>query len=316
MGFVHTCENGVDFVRGPSLDVAISRTGAELFGLTWKPVGKTPVDILWRNNQIEPPADGFWRRHAPILFPIVGGIHDNKSVTSSGDAVHFGGLHGFVRSSLVDLVSAGPVERGFALNYSFAADSVTLDMFPWKFAISISYTILDDGIEQVITVANLDGREMPYQVGWHPGINVPLSSGLKKDCHLRLPGGRVVRLLNDENCHLTGDRVEIAPAGDFPFNERDLELTYMFDVSAVDPSDRVVEILDPDCRTGVRVSFPDYPHLGIWSDAGAPFVCVEPWQGMDDSVVQEPFDRKFGIVNLKPGRSETRTAAIRVFEKG
>ena len=84
----------------------------------------------------------------------------------------------------------------------------------------------------------------------------------------------------------------------------------MFDLSATPPARRVVTLLDPDESFGVRVRFPDYPHLGLWSDASAPFICIEPWQGMDDAVDPEPFDRKFGIQILPPGRSETYRASI------
>lgn len=302
-------------MTGPSIDAAISRVGAELVQLTWKRPGMPAVEVLWRSGVLDPPQDGWWRRHAPILFPIVGGIHGNRSVTSGGEAVHFGGLHGFLRNCAMNLDSAVETPAGFVLAYSLVADANTYDMFPWKFAVSVTYTVTDDGVTQSVVVGNLDSRPMPFQLGWHPGINVPVTSGIKKDCHLRLPRGRIVRMLNDDNCHLTGETVAFDSAGDFPFNERELELTYMFDISGVDPRSRMVEILDPDCTAGVRVSFPDYPHLGVWSDAGAPFICVEPWQGMDDSVVQEPFDRKFGIVILPPGASETRTAAIQVFGK-
>lgn len=315
MDFGHSFSNGIDFVSGPSIDAAFSRVGAELVQLSWKRPGRAPVEVLWRSGVTDPPPDGWWRRHAPFLFPIVGGIHGNKSVTTEGDEVHFDGLHGFLRNSSMTLESAGPVDDGFSLVYSLRSDARTLGMYPWKFAVLVACTVTADGVRCGVTVSNLDARPMPYQVGWHPGINVPLAAGAKKDCRVRLPRGRVLRLLNDENCHLTGEAVEFDTAGDFDFNERELELTYMFDVSGVEPASRVVEIIDADGSPGVRVVFPDYPHLGVWSDAGAPFICVEPWQGMDDRVVQEPFDRKYGIVMLPPGASETRMAAVQVFEK-
>lgn len=312
MGFCHTydSEAGIDHVSGPTIEAAISRTGAEVIGLTWKHPVRGRIDVIWRNNIVEPPRDGFWRRHAPTLFPIVGGIHDNKSATSGGDQVHFGGLHGFLRNSTVALVEASEDHESFRLTYSLAADAVTKEMYPWNFMITISYTIMGDRIEQVVTVVNCDVRDMPFQLGWHPGINVPLVSGLKKNCHLRLPQGKIVRMLNNENCHLTGESVSVISKGDFDFNERELELTYMFDVSMLAPEARVVELFDADFGAGVRVGFPDYPHLGVWSDADAPFICIEPWQGMDDSVVQESFDHKFGMVMLPPGASDTRTAWI------
>jgi galactose mutarotase-like enzyme len=89
----------------------------------------------------------------------------------------------------------------------------------------------------------------------------------------------------------------------------------MFDLSDTAPEKRIVELLDPDEKFGVRVRFPDYPHLGVWSDAKAPFICIEPWQGMDDSAVQEPFDQKFGMLLLPPGEQRTFQASLEIIEK-
>jgi galactose mutarotase-like enzyme len=32
------------------------------------------------------------------------------------------------------------------------------------------------------------------------------------------------------------------------------------------------------------MEFEDFPFLGIWTKAKAPFVCLEPWLGLADSV--------------------------------
>jgi len=32
-----------------------------------------------------------------------------------------------------------------------------------------------------------------------------------------------------------------------------------------------------------KVSFKDFPFLGIWTKKNAPFICIEPWLGIADS---------------------------------
>ena len=32
----------------------------------------------------------------------------------------------------------------------------------------------------------------------------------------------------------------------------------------------------------LKVSFPDFPYLGIWTKKDAPFICIEPWLGIAD----------------------------------
>jgi len=312
LNFHHQHRDGTDFVSASTIEIAIDRIGAELIGMNWKRDDGSVVPIIWRNMDRQPPNDGFWRRHAPILFPIVGGIHENRSVATTGETIHFSGLHGFFRNSVVQMVGATPIADGFELSYRLDSNDATRDMYPWDFVVTVVYTVRPDGVDQAVTVTNTGTRPMPFQLGWHPGINMPVVSGGRKDCAIRLPAGPVTRMFNDENCFLTGRSEPFDTTRDFEFTEDGLQATYMFDCSMVRPDDRFVLVSDVRGRHSVRVAFPDYPHLGVWSDAGAPFVCIEPWQGMDDSVDAEPFDRKFGMVLLAPGLCDTRRASIRL----
>ncbi len=318
MKVTHRFEAGVDVVEcgdetaGTSLKVSVARKRAELVELTKRVPGRPPVAFLWRNGVVSPPMDGFWRRHAPILFPIVGGLHQNRSVTTGGQHVHFHGQHGFLRDSTLELLAVHESNSGVRLCYRLCADEETLRMYPWKYELDVCYDVSMDNLDLAITVTNKDLRSMPFQLGWHPGFRTPFAAGKKADCILLLPQGRLEQLQTDAECRLTGHSTPFDSKGRFPFSEEGLHGTYIFDVSALAALDRIVELWDPDGATGVKIAFPDCPHLGIWSDAGAPFLCIEPWQGADDRVVQEPFDLKFGMVLLAPGASETRCVRLQM----
>ena len=310
MPFVHSFDpdRGLDIVSGCGATLTVRRLGAEAIGLTLPHPRHGPVGLLWRDAQPDDP-ERFWKGHAPILFPIVGGLHGHRSRTTDGVEVRFRGLHGFVRHSVLELASARDLGDAFALVYRLAASDATRACYPFDFVFEVSYTLRPDRLDCAILVRNPGDRPLPYQVGWHPGFAAPLVAGRKRDCRLRLPGG-IVRWANDADCHLTGDSAPVGGPGEFPLDEAQLDATYMLDLSAVPPEDRVAEWTDPDGSIGVRVAFPDFPHLGLWSDADAPFLCIEPWQGMDDRVDQEPFDHKFGIVHLAPGATDVRRASI------
>jgi galactose mutarotase-like enzyme len=305
--------NDLDVVRGRGLTLTVRRLGAEVIGLTrHAPAGD--VGLLWRNGELADPPR-FWKSHATNLFPIVGGVHDLRSRTTTGVEVRFQKQHGFVRHRRLALLGWAADARHGVLHYHLSADAETLALYPWRFELWITYELRDDRLQQTMMVVNRDDRPMPFQIGWHPGFNAPFRRGTKAAGHLRLPRGELVQLENDEHCHLTGRSERVSFAGDFPFTERGLDRTYMFDLSAVPPEQRAVDWLDPDGEFGVRVTFPDYPHLGLWSDADAPFLCIEPWHGMDDAVTQEPFDRKFGVILLPPGEERRFRAAIQVIEQ-
>jgi len=301
--------DNIDIVTSENFELVVRRLGAEAIGLTWKHPAHGDIGVLWRNGSLDDPSQ-FWKSHAPILFPIVGGIHELKSATTDGAPIWFKKQHGFVRHSQVRLGGAMDYGDHFALTYRLRANKETLAMYPWRFALTISYELWADKLVQRLTVSNEDTKPMPFQLGWHPGFAAPLVAGEKAACHLRLPGETITQLLNDDRCYLTGESKQIEARGDFAFTETELDRTYMFDLSALPPEQRAVELLDPDEKVGVRLRFADYPHLGLWSDANAPFICLEAWQGMDDAVEQEPFDKKYGMVMLPPGKNDTREATV------
>jgi len=314
MSFRHEVDerHGLDQVSGDAFDLTIRRLGCEVIGLTWHHPEHGDIPLLWRNAQVEAPESG-WKNHATILFPIVGGLHDMSSRTTDGTAVAFKRGHGFARESEFELIQAAGDEESFVLRYRLEASDKTMLFYPWRFRLEILYRLSATGLEQAITVSNVDERPMPFQLGWHPGFNAPFLGGEKSACHLELPQGPAVRILNDERCFITGEKQVVDLTGDFDFTEEGLDRTYMFDLDGfVSFERRVVSLLDPDRRVGVRVHFGDYPQLGLWSDADAGFICIEPWQGMDDSVEQEPFDRKFGMVLLPALENDTRRARIEV----
>ena len=58
----------------------------------------------------------------------------------------------------------------------------------------------------------------------------------------------------------------------------------------------------------VKLTITDFPHLGIWSKPGAPFVCIEPWQGMADYVSHnKDILQKKGILTLESNDEVTKS---------
>ena len=57
---------------------------------------------------------------------------------------------------------------------------------------------------------------------------------------------------------------------------------------------------------GVCVSYPDMPYLGIWHwpKTDAPYVCIEPWYGVNDGrEVKADISEKRGIQHLNEGET-------------
>jgi len=62
----------------------------------------------------------------------------------------------------------------------------------------------------------------------------------------------------------------------------------------------------------VHVGFGGAPCLGIWAKPGAPFVCIEPWYGIDDrNDAGHDFTRKEQIRTLEPGEEFVFPVTVR-----
>ena len=124
-----------------------------------------------------------------------------------------------------------------------------------------------------------------------------------------VPKGSITRFHNNEACFLTGKTSQVEVDGPLIWTEKELEGTLLFGID--DPEMRQVTLEDPASQVSIRVEFPDFPHLGLWSKQGDDFICIEPWQGMDDHIDQESFDQKLGVVRLEPGQVDKREIQVK-----
>ena len=67
-------------------------------------------------------------------------------------------------------------------------------------------------------------------------------------------------------------------------------------------------ILSDKTPHGLRMTFEGFPYFGIWAAKNAPFVCLEPWCGISDSVnTTQDLTKKEGINLLKKDEEFERT---------
>ena len=60
-----------------------------------------------------------------------------------------------------------------------------------------------------------------------------------------------------------------------------------------------------------RVHFGGAPYVGIWAKPGAPYVCIEPWEGLDDDIhTTGVLTEKKGIVALPAGQAHAFSIAL------
>jgi len=255
-------------------------------------------ELLWNGD----PA--VWAGRAPILFPIVG--------TLAGGSYRLGPRtyplprHGFARGRQFDVVAATSSKATFRLN----ADEATLQLYPFRFQLDVDFALNGATLTVTSSVRNVGQEEMPASIGYHPGFRWPLPYGEPRAAHFiefADDEGSSIRRL-DANGLLSPERHPT------PVSQRRLALD-----DALFKDDVVIfdEIRSRSVSYGaakgprIRVSYPDAHYLGVWTKPGAPFICIEPWQGIaDEAGFSGDFRTKLGVFTLAPGAAQSLTMQI------
>lgn len=144
-------------LKNTALTLNISLHGAELTSIR-DSFGR---EFLW---QADP---AFWKRHSPVLFPIVGSLWD-KHFRVNGREYEMG-QHGFARDMDFRLVSEREDEMWFELKSS----PETLAKYPYEFTLRIGYRLEANKIHVMWEVSGDDSQTMWFQIGAHPAFYLP-----------------------------------------------------------------------------------------------------------------------------------------------
>lgn len=301
MSWKFTSTDEFDAIENDSISIKVARLGAELISLKIKKNDEW-VGLLVNDDDTDPQHD-YWKRHAPFLFPIVGGLQNDTSKTTDGKTISLPS-HGFARITVFDKIDSGSDENRAWIEYSISTPDLT--SYPWNCTLCIKYTLTDNTLNTEITTKNNSDEKMWYQFGWHPGFKAPISGDATKrsNVELTLPNGTYTLKGVDPDCLLTNIDQELTISAPLKLSDKELKDTYILDMESID--NRWVSLYDPESNIKTTLTFDQYPHLGLWALPNAPYICLEPWQGCDDYVDQTPFDKKFGIASLNPGEINRR----------
>lgn len=257
--------------------------------------GNDGREVIW---QADP---AFWEDHAPVLFPVCG--------TAKNDQVVIGGV-------------TYPMEKhGFTVTADFCVEKQGDDfvellltpteesrrMYPFDFALHVTYTLVENGYKAVYVVENKSDRVMPFCIGGHPSFTIPMEDGASFDDYqlvfecpeegknMLCPDGGLV----DGHEFLMLEEGRILPLRRKDFVEQDSLIFPEF-------RSRMVDLVHRTSGRGVRIRYPKMEAMIIWAmpDEGADFICIEPWHGMPGSPAESGrFEDKMFVTMLAPGMS-------------
>ena len=274
--------------------VEINPFGAELTSFRSKTTG---TEYVWGGD----PAA--WKRHAPVLFPIVGRLKD-KTYTVDGASFEIT-QHGFGR----DLEWEPKQVSGTCAEFTLTQSEYTKKMYPWDFTCTLRFT-LDGGslIKEHIT-RNDSGSTMYYEIGGHDAYTLCWQEGEKiTDYFVEFEEtDALTRIVTDEDVMLTEKRTSVPLDGGKLHISRELFANDAVMTEGL--TVRRASIGSTKNSRRVTMEFGDFPYFAVWSpykDFDVPFTCLEPWSTLPDGThLDHAIENKQGIRRLAPGESET-----------
>ncbi|MCU0428799.1 MAG: aldose 1-epimerase family protein [Cytophagaceae bacterium] len=279
------------------LEVEVSSKGAEL-----QSIRKNGVEYLW---QADP---SFWPRKAPILFPIVGRVIENK-YTVHGNQYELG-QHGFARDMDFELIGHSASRVEYVLN----ASETSKKRYPFDFELKQGFSLEKNIIQIFQSVKNPSAETMYYSLGNHPGFRCPLSEGhFYEDYFLEFEYPEILNTYRLKDGYLSDRKVSILNGGNVLPLQHSLFKEDALIFQRTEMRSSWIALRNKHDGNGLRVRFDEFPWLGIWSKPG-PFVCIEPWDGVTDRHDHSgDFTRKNAICQLKPGEQKSYSWEIELF---
>lgn len=277
-------------LENDQIKITASTDGGELHNIINK---KDNTEFLWNGNE------EFWKYHAPILFPTVGKVNNGKYKVN-GETFELP-QHGLARTSKFDMIEKDDFHITFELKYS----NESLKVYPYKFSLKITYTLVNNGVKVGYSVENLDDKTIYFSIGAHPAFMCPIESNeTMNDYFFELDKKETssIMLLNEQG-HFLHERQ------DYLNNNNIIPLSkevFVNDALVFDDlKSTIISLKSKNHNKVLSMDFTGFPYIALWSKpTGAPFVCIEPWYGHADYVdFQGELKDKVGIEKLELGKT-------------
>ena len=214
----------------------------------------------------------YWKRHAPILFPIVGQIKNGKTK---------------INKKINEIIGENK-----------ETNKETLEKFPFEFELYIEYIINEDELITRYNVINKSDIQMPFGIGGHPAFicdytteNYQIQFNKTED---------KIEFLKLENGLISNKKAQNILKENIIELKKNIFVDDAIIMKNIN-SNKVTLYNKKDMKKELDFDFTGFPYLALWSKVGAPFVCIEPWYNTADTIESKgEFVEKENILKLNP----------------
>lgn len=257
-------------IENSLLKVDINELGAEVTHIIQK---EENFDFIWNGTA--------WKRHAPILFPSIG--RSNEDQYSLEGKLYPMSQHGFARDYPWTVVDKGD-DR---VRLTLTQNEETLVKFPFDFELSVSYELKENSLKTTFEVKNNTDRKMPFALGSHPGFNVPINGDQLAFEDYKITISPEVTQLQQFEINpapfRTGKVVDLkaATGSVLPLDHK------TFDDGLIVIANQgltSIKLSSDKSEHSIELTLEDFPYVTLWTmeNEKAPFLCVEPFNGLPD----------------------------------
>ena len=275
-----------------TFSLGVKEMGAELTSLKSK---KTGIEYIWDGNT------DIWYGQSPILFPIIGRLLDDKYRLNGIEYTM--PKHGIVRKKPFKLVK----QTENSLTFVQTDDEESLKMYPYHFELEVEFKLTENGLSVTHTVHNKNDPVMYYSFGAHPAFNCEIGDYLEFSENEELLTERIDHdsILIEEKFPVEIDKNRLNITKDLFVDDALILSGY---------KSKAISLKSDNHNRVVKFNF-DSPLLGIWAKPDAPYVCIEPWWGVNDNYDKKSdLSEKRGIMALNANEKASFNWNIEICE--
>ena len=225
-----------------------------------------------------------------ILFPFASRIENgkytfnNKEYKLDCNDSNKNALHGLVFNKTFKVVKILETSKYSSVTINYK-ENQKVEGFPFKYSITLTYTLYKNEIVLSVTIRNIDKTSFPFTLGWHPYF---FTNDLSKSI-LKFKSDQKIKF--NKNL-ITQNVMNEKTEKEFKIENKQLDDCFILNTNTV-------KFMTPNYQIEITTNQLEY-YLQLYTPKYLPLIAIEPMTGVSNS-----FNNKIGLQTLAPNQSHS-----------